>query len=312
MTTYRVQIRQRMNFLLERATDLSQLLEDACSLGVTIDLRGKHTTYHFGAQQRKTRANKLSDDDRFTKEGLEERITRNKGFVDFLESTIEDCFDQASSFSDLTQLLKQANVTFKRNRQGDVYFRLADFEQGTLSEAAINEGYRMEQIKDCFIYDLPLQRLEKNQTIQEAFASRPQTLPTINETAIQLSTDFVAEQTKDGLLVNVVTPDGEHGQIFVDDNHVEFLPTEKKYLTYLGPQFNYYFQQEGKQSNYFLKGEQLIRQLETMLQVPKVAFEIPQTIIQSMNEKGIVLSFEREGIERLFLTNEEISIDPLS
>lgn len=49
-----------------------------------------------------------------------------------------------------------------------------------------------------------------------------------------------------------------------------------------------------------------------MLQVPKVAFEIPQTIIQSMNEKGIVLSFEREGIERLFLTNEEISIDPLS
>lgn len=91
MTTYRVQIRQRMNILLERATDLSQLLEDACSLGVTIDLRGKHTTYHFGAQQRKTRANKLSDDDRFTKEGLEERITRNKGFVDFLESTIE-CF----------------------------------------------------------------------------------------------------------------------------------------------------------------------------------------------------------------------------
>ena len=112
--------------------------------------------------------------------------------------------------------------------------------------------------------------------------------------------------------MNVVTPDGEHGQIFVDDNHVEFLPTEKKYLTYLGPQFNYYFQQEGKQSNYFLKGEQLIRQLETMLQVLKVALEIPQTIIQSMNEKGIVLSFEREGIERLFLTNEEISIDPLS
>lgn len=73
-TTFRAQIRKRMNFLLERETNLDTLIKKATELGVSIELEGKHATYNFGNQKRRTRDEKLSDDNRFTKEGLIERL----------------------------------------------------------------------------------------------------------------------------------------------------------------------------------------------------------------------------------------------
>src|SRR5699024_4397810 len=40
--------------------------------------------------------------------------------------------------------------------------------------------------------------------------------------------------------------------------------------------------------------------------------ELPQSLIRTINDKGVILTFEKEGIQRLFLSKEEVSIDPLS
>lgn len=311
MTTYRVQIRKRINFLLETATDLSQFIEDANMLDVRIHMDGKHVTYQYGAQKRKTRDDKLSDDERFTKRGLTERLAFNKVLVDYLEKKIEDCFQQATSFPEFTQLLKQEKITFKTNSQGERSFLLSEFEDGKLSERAINEGYKVDYIQEYFSANQPLRRLEKIQTVKEIFDLLPQTMLSSNETAIRVSSKLVEERTKDGLLLNIVNSNGERGQLFIDANHVDFSSLDKSYHLYIGPQFNYYFIQDGKATNYFLKGEQLIRQLETIMKVPKISVEVPQSMIRSTNEKGLVLSFEKEGIQRLFIEKSDVTIDPL-
>lgn len=311
MTTYRVQIRKRINFLLETATDLSQFIEDANMLDVRIHMDGKHVTYQYGAQKRKTRDDKLSDDERFTKRGLTERLAFNKVIVDYLEKKMEDCFQQATSFPEFTQLLKQEKITFKTNSQGERSFLLSEFEDGKLSERAINEGYKVDYIQEYFSANQPLRRLEKIQTVKEIFDLLPQTMLSSNETAIRVSSKLVEERTKDGLLLNIVNSNGERGQLFIDANYVDFSSLDKSYQLYIGPQFNYYFIQDGKATNYFLKGEQLIRQLETIMKVPKISVEVPQSMIRSTNEKGLVLSFEKEGIQRLFIEKSDVTIDSL-
>lgn len=312
LTTYRVQIRQRMNFLLETATDFTQLKEDAQSLGVTIDFNGKHTTYQYGAQKRRTREDKLSDDHRFSKEGLLERLESNRVLTSYLETKIEDCFQRAASFSEFTEFLKQKQVTFKRNRHKEIVFQLFEFEKGHLPEKSLNEGYQLDRIRECFSQNRPLVRLKKTQNIQELFNDRPRTRPTMDETALLISSEIIAERTSEGLLLNVVDPMGEKGQIFIDAHHVDYLSQEGTYQIYIGPQFNYYLNEQGKNTSYFIKGEQLIRQIETWMDRPKILVELPQSLIRTINDKGVILTFEKEGIQRLFLSKEEVSIDPLS
>ena len=62
----RTEIRKRLNFCLERATDYSQFLSMAKELEITPTIRGKHISYLLEGAGRAVRDNSLSDTDTFT------------------------------------------------------------------------------------------------------------------------------------------------------------------------------------------------------------------------------------------------------
>lgn len=62
----RTEIRKRLNFCLERATDYSQFLSMAKELEITPTIRGKHISYLLEGAGRSVRDNSLSDTDTFT------------------------------------------------------------------------------------------------------------------------------------------------------------------------------------------------------------------------------------------------------
>lgn len=64
----RTEIRKRLNFCLERATDYSQFLSMAKELEITPTIRGKHISYLLEGAGRAVRDNSLSDTDTFTYE----------------------------------------------------------------------------------------------------------------------------------------------------------------------------------------------------------------------------------------------------
>lgn len=73
----RTEIRKRLNFCLERATDYSQFLSMAKELEITPTIRGKHMSYLLEGAGRAVRDNSLSDTDTFTYAGICARLSDN-------------------------------------------------------------------------------------------------------------------------------------------------------------------------------------------------------------------------------------------
>lgn len=73
----RTEIRKRLNFCLERATDYSQFLSMAKGLEITPTIRGKHISYLLEGAGQSVRDNSLSDTDTFTYAGICARLSDN-------------------------------------------------------------------------------------------------------------------------------------------------------------------------------------------------------------------------------------------
>lgn len=312
-TTYRVQIRKRMSFLLERETNLESLVSHAQELGVTMDLTGKHVTYNFEAQKRNTRDEKLSDDGRFTKDGLNERLKQNEMLISRTENSILETFEKSLSIEDFERILKnEFSISYKRNRKGEVQFEFLDTENLKLNERVLNQGLTIDKITEQLRKGMPLVREELTIPLKEVYEEQAQTAVSEIDSPVLLDDSMIEKITKEGLLIRADNGTGQTGHIFIDANHVDFLPKEKKYQIHLGDQFNYYFMENGKQTNFFLKGEMLLRQLETKLEIPRHTIEISAKNIQSISEKGVSLNFESHGISRFFLPKEFVHYNKMS
>lgn len=309
-SSYRAMIRKRLNFLLETETDLNQFIRLAEQLGVDIDLSGQHATYHFEAQKRRTRDDKLSDDGRFTKEGLKNYLAQNASRFEQLENAIESVFARAGSIEEFRELLRtEYAITYQRNRSGEVQFTLADDDLGVIKERAINAGLSISQIENKLRRGQPLIREPEKPNRIEEFEALPETSVPAEESAIKLDLSVIRNVSSDGLLVEVEDATGNPGTIFIDANHVDVNSEKKSYQVYIGDQFNYYFMEDGKQTNYFLKGDALIRQLETKMNVPLKEVVVPANLVRSVGDKGVTLTLPDQKIDRLFIPAEYVRQD---
>ena len=109
----RTEIRKRLNFCLERATDYSQFLSMAKELEITPTLRGKHMSYRMENTGRAVRDSSLSDTDAFTYAGIIARLSDNTAEQKFLKEKIADCLVSAVNMADLADKLKAAGIQIK-------------------------------------------------------------------------------------------------------------------------------------------------------------------------------------------------------
>ena len=65
-TSNRTEVRNKLNFCLERATNYAQFLQMAQELGISVCQRGKHMTYLLDGAGRAIRDTSLADTDKFT------------------------------------------------------------------------------------------------------------------------------------------------------------------------------------------------------------------------------------------------------
>lgn len=93
----RTEIRKRLNFCLERATDYSQFLSMAKELEITPTIRGKHISYLLEGAGRAVRDNSLSDTDTFTYVALDIKDTQAE--IEQLEQLVNQQGVISSPFS---------------------------------------------------------------------------------------------------------------------------------------------------------------------------------------------------------------------
>ena len=112
----RTEIRKRLNFCLERATDYSQFLSMAKELEITPTIRGKHISYLLEGAGRAVRDDSLSDTDTFTYAGICARLSDNAQEQKYLRKTITGILRSATGMTDFADKLKTAGINTIRKR----------------------------------------------------------------------------------------------------------------------------------------------------------------------------------------------------
>lgn len=310
--SFRMKIRKRLSYLLETETDVTSFKEKARALGVTVDFSGQHATYQFEGQQRKTRDNKLSDVGNFSEEGVQLKLEQNKRLISFVEEAIIEACHSETTLEDFLAVLSEKGITTKRNRQGKLSYSIQNIDNSHLVERALNPGYQIDKITAYFKEQRPLTREEDNNNIVESFEEDITEYDQDDEIGVLLTDELIHTKTEKGLLIHAANAHGERGLVFVDAKQIDYVKSKNRYRIHLGSRFNYYFMEEGKQTNYFLKGETFLRQLETRMNVPTKEVSVPMENVVSLTEKGVTLKFPNHHIKRLFLPKEAVTLDPLT
>lgn len=116
-TSNRTEVRKKLNFCLERATNYAQFLQMAQELGISVCQRGKHMTYLLDGAGRTIRDTSLADTDKFTYTGLMERLEDNAAEQLFIRERIAKILPNVSTFADFTKLLQSEGVKIRVKKQ---------------------------------------------------------------------------------------------------------------------------------------------------------------------------------------------------
>lgn len=198
----RTEIRKRLNFCLERATDYSQFLSMAKELEITPTIRGKHMSYLLEGAGRAVRDNSLSDTDTFTYAGICARLSDNAQEQKYLRKTITGILRSATGMADFADKLKTAGIETKVKKSTEqVLYRSTALDGAWVPEDALGSEFTSEGIE----YALKNGKMQLSDGAENSLLDRYQKLtiqyPEVCTAAVKLSSRQILSAGKNGLVL---------------------------------------------------------------------------------------------------------------
>ncbi|MGG5333790.1 relaxase/mobilization nuclease domain-containing protein [Enterococcus sp. AZ163] len=315
-STFRAEIRKRLNMILDESVSIEEFKTKAAELKIDVDDSGKHITYFLAGegQQRKTRGNKLDDLETYTLGGIQERVETNKILVTQLEKAIEESFSTSDNLEDFQFNLRQDHgITFKEHKRFGIVFQFDDVERSSLKERILPDSYHIENLNGNFRTDYDFSQENSLEPISERYRQQEKSKIENQETPIVLLDEQIEKVTKEGLLINLKSADAD-GYIFINSNFVDVDKVTGDYTIWIGDKFDYTVRDQSGEvaENYTLKGEGVIRGLELAKGIEPMPIYVHSKYIKSISERGLSLSMPDKGIERLFIPKEYVEYDQIS
>lgn len=323
-TSWKSELRKKMNFVLERSTTIDELKKNAADIGIGIDYLTstggykKNITYHLD-EHKGVRGDKLADDDTYTLEGLSSRLQENKEVFSYIKEAIRNVATTSSSYDEfLRTIQKEYLVSFNLNKSGNYTIAVDNANNSQVKDVVLGLEYTPDAIKyaiehqDFSFYKLDKQSIneEYNKSIKTKIAEK-YTKITLSEKQIDKIIDGnIGKDNYSGILITV-PGEQEQGQIFIDSSKINYNNQTKEYDIFVGNKFDYYFSEkkinpdisEAEQlSHRNIKGEDIIRKIELANNVMSQKINLVGSEIKGMSEKGITISLP--GIDSLFIPDE--------
>lgn len=212
----RTEIRKRLNFCLERATDCSQFLSMAKELEITPTIRGKHISYLLEGAGRAVRDNSLSDTDTFTYAGICARLSDNAHEQKYLRETITGILSSATGMADFADNLKVAGIETKvKKATGQVLYRAAVLDGAWVPEDALGSEFTSEGIE----YALKNGKMQIAGDTENSLLDRYQKLtiqyPEVCTAAVKLSSRQILSAGKNGLVLQAHDDNGNPAKLML-------------------------------------------------------------------------------------------------
>ena len=212
----RTEIRKRLNFCLERATDYSQFLSMAKGLEITPTIRGKHISYLLEGACQSVRDNSLSDTDTFTYAGICARLSDNAQEQKYLRKTITGILRSATGMADFADKLKTAGIETKvKKATGQVLYRATVLDGAWVPEDALGSEFTSEGIE----YALKNGKMQITEGAEITLLDRYQKLtiqyPEVCTAAVKLSSRQILSAGKNGLVLQAHDDNGNPAKLIL-------------------------------------------------------------------------------------------------
>ena len=304
----RTEIRKRLNFCLERATDYSQFLSMAKGLEITPTIRGKHISYLLEGAGQSVRDNSLSDTDTFTYAGICARLSDNAQEQKYLRKTITGILRSATGMADFADKLKTAGIETKvKKATGQVLYRATVLDGAWVPEDALGSEFTSEGIE----YALKNGKMQITEDAEITLLDRYQKLtiqyPEVCTAAVKLSSRQILSAGKNGLVLQAHDDNGNPAKLMVNKSEVTTSPDGE--ITFnVGNDFSYDLVYEDE-THGTIRGAKLIQQIDEENHVEPVQVILSENQIKAMSIRGVTLHLPQNGIERLFIPEKYVLRD---
>lgn len=307
----RTEIRKRLNFCLERATDYSQFLSMAKELEITPTIRGKHMSYLLEGAGRAVRDNSLSDTDTFTYAGICARLSDNAQEQKYLRETITGILNSVTGMADFADKLKTAGIETKvKKSTGQVLYRSTALDGAWVPEDALGSEFTSEGIE----YALKNGKMRISDGAENSLLDRYQKLTIqyseVCTAAVKLSGRQILSAGKNGLILQVYDENGNPAKLMVNKSEVMTSPDGE--ITFnVGSDFSYdLVYEDGTHGT--IRGAKLIQQIDEENDVQPIRVNLAEDQVKAISLRGVTLSLAKHGIDRLFIPEKYVERDSVA
>ena len=299
-TSNRTEVRKKLNFCLERATNYAQFLQMAQELGISVCQRGKHMTYLPEGAGRAIRDTSLADTDKFTYTGLMERLEDNTAEQLFIRERIAKILPNVSTFTDFAKLLQSEGVKIRvKKLTGQLLYKAADLDGAWIPADALGDGFTLAGLESAIKNKSETLDTNRSTPIAELYHELTTNYPQSCDTSVRLTARQICSAGKRGVLLQIHDSSGNPAKLMIDNSHIHTTPDGSVSADF-GAAFSYDITYDDG-THGTIRGTDLIRQIdEENLTQPRIV-SLTADQIMAMSLRGVTVHLPQHHIERLFI-----------
>ena len=299
-TSNRTEVRKKLNFCLERATNYAQFLQMAQELGISVCQRGKHMTYLLDGAGRAIRDTSLADTDKFTYPGLAERLEDNAAEQQFIRERIVKILPNVSTFADFAKLLQSEGVKIRVKKQsGQIMYKAVDLDGTWVPADALGDGFTLGGLETSMKSGVEDLDTSHSTPVAELYRELTTEYPQSCDTSVRLTARQICSAGKRGVLLQIQDANGNAAKLMMDNRHIH-TTSDGTVTADISAAFSYDITYDDG-THGTIRGTDLIRQIDEENLTQPLIVSLTAEQITAMSLRGVTVQLPQYGIERLFI-----------
>lgn len=299
-TSNRTEVRKKLSFCLERATNYAQFLQMAQELDISVCQRGKHMTYLLEGAGRAIRDTSLADTDKFTYTGLIERLEDNAAEQKCIRERITKILPNISTFADFTKLLQSEGVKILVKKQtGQLMYKAVNLDGTWVPADALGDGFTLGGLETSMKSGFESLDEGHGTPIADLYRELTTEYPQNCDTSVRLTARQICSAGKRGVLLQIQDANGNPAKLMMDSRHIH-TSSDGAVTADIGASFSYDITyNDGTHGT--IRGTDLIRQIDEENLTQPLTVSLTADQIMAMSLRGVTVHLPQYGIERLFI-----------
>lgn len=299
-TSNRTEVRKKLNFCLERATNYAQFLQMAQELGISVCQRGKHMTYLLEGAGRAIRDTSLADTDKFTYAGLMECLEDNAAEQLFIRERIAKILPNVSTFADFAKLLQSEGVKIRVKKQSrQLLYKAVNLDGTWIPADALGDGFTLGGLEISMKSGFEGLDEGHGTPIADLYRELTTEYPQNCDTPIRLTARQICSAGKRGVLLQIQDANGNPAKLMMDNRHIH-TTSDGAVTADIGAAFSYDITYDDG-THGTIRGTDLIRQIDEANLTQPLTVSLTANQIIAMSLRGVTVHLPQYGIERLFI-----------